>query len=1168
MQLTRGKRSGGTAAVEVKVMKTKVLGLLLTALALFQTPFVVRAQSTLPGALDATNLVWTTGGTGGVGWAYEAQDPLGGDNTFDGIASAKTGHIGDKGETWIQTTVVGPGTVSFWWQAYSEPDADWLEFYVGSDLQSRISGGGDNYSTWPSGWQYCSFPVPAGTNVLKWRYAKDSSLTGGTLDCAWVDRVSFVTTPPPPLEQALDTTGLVWSSSGSVYANGWFAQTNVTHDGQWAAQSGAVWHNQTNWLQTTVSGSTNVSFWWKVSSASSDSLEFYINGALASRVSGDVNWQLAYFPLPAGANVLTWLYRRDSSGTAGSNCGWLDQVAFNTVVNRTNTTTTATASTKSAVYGQPVTFTATVKATSGNGTPTSTVTFKDGAMILGTGALSAGTAIFSASTLSVASHSITAVYGGDGNFKESTSSAVSVAVSQASSTTTLVSSANPSIYGQPVTFTAKVGAVSPASGTPEGAVTFKDGTTTLGTVTLSSGQAAFTTSSLSVASHSVTAVFAGNTSFKTSTSSTLKQAVSKAGSSTAVASSVNPSMFGQAVSFTATVSPVAPSSGTPTGTVQFKTNGINFGSAVTLSGGSASKAVSSLAAGSATTVTAVYSGDTKFNTSTSPSLTQTVNKANTSTALASSANPSVFGQPVVFSATVAATGGGIPTGTVTFKDGATALSTITLSGGQARYTNSTLVLGLHTLIAIYSGTTGYNGSDSTASPLMQTVNQAGTTTTVSSSANPSVLSQAVTFTATVNAVAPGAGTRTGTVQFAIDGAAWGSPVSLSAGKAVSSSISSLALGGHTVTASYSGDANFTASDNTASPLTQTVNKPSPVITFTSSKNPSVSGDPVIWTTTLRSSTTGGATPTGTVQFRADGTNFAGLVTLAGGGASSSALATLAPGSHAISVVYSGDDNFNTSTSTNFTQTVNTSPVTPAVGGDAISADTAGGAYTALNGPAYTESKLGAVGAGTIILNAPAGFEFDTGGTAPTVKVNGGTTSSYNINDAANGAVLAMTAITPTQLTFTVTAASGSKGTPNKLTWQNVRVRPTAPTPLASGIMRKTGTSAMTGVTTNTSFGFLAETAGTLTTMASATVGLHTAVISGSPGVQTLAPQPDGSTVLTALGVPSQAYLIQACEKLGAWVTISTNNADENGIILFLDENARNYTSRFYRLATP
>ena len=107
-------------------MKTRLLPFVFGALALLQPAPVLQAGTTLGDALHATNLVWETGGTRNVGWVYE-QDVSGGGASFDGIAAAKSGHVYDNGETWLQTTVVGPGTASFWWQAYSEPNKDWLD---------------------------------------------------------------------------------------------------------------------------------------------------------------------------------------------------------------------------------------------------------------------------------------------------------------------------------------------------------------------------------------------------------------------------------------------------------------------------------------------------------------------------------------------------------------------------------------------------------------------------------------------------------------------------------------------------------------------------------------------------------------------------------------------------------------------------------------------------------------------------------------------------------------------------------------------------------------------------------------------------------------------------------------------------------------------------------
>src|SRR6185503_12438010 len=139
--------------------------------------------------------------------------------------------------------------------------------------------------------------------------------------------------------------------------------------------------------------------------------------------------------------------------------------------------------------------------------------------------------------------------------------------------------------------------------------------------------------------------------------------------------------------------------------------------------------------------------------------------------------------------------------------------------------------------------------------------------------------------------------------------------------------------------------------------------------------------------------------------------------------------------------------------------------------------TAGGTYTTLTGPVYYEYVMGDVGTGTIILNAPAGFVFDTGGTAPTVKVtrlSGGGNDSKNINGVVSGTSVAVTSRTTTQITFTVTSAT-SGDVACSLTWQNIRVRPSAATPLASGNITKTGTSSMAAVTnSSTSFGRLIE----------------------------------------------------------------------------------------------
>src|ERR1019366_3372150 len=123
---------------------------------------------------------------------------------------------------------------------------------------------------------------------------------------------------------------------------------------------------------------------------------------------------------------------------------------------------------------------------------------------------------------------------------------------------------------------------------------------------------------------------------------------------------------------------------------------------------------------------AVYGGDSKFGGSTSNGVKQVVDKATTTTALASSQNPSGFGQSVTFTATVAPQFSGTPTGTVTFNNGSTKLGTVSLSGGVARYTTTKLAVGTEPITAVYNGSTSF--TTSTSDTLSQAVNQTNTTT--------------------------------------------------------------------------------------------------------------------------------------------------------------------------------------------------------------------------------------------------------------------------------------------------------------------------------------------------------------------------------------------------------------------------------------------------------
>jgi hypothetical protein len=192
---------------------------------------------------------------------------------------------------------------------------------------------------------------------------------------------------------------------------------------------------------------------------------------------------------------------------------------------------------------------------------------------------------------------------------------------EAPTSSTLTSSLSPSSYHQPVTLTAKVAGTFGA--TPTGSVTFKNGAVTLATIALAGGVAKFTTSALTVGAHSITASYAGSSKNLSSKSAALTQTVSKAHTTTALASSLNPSHHGNAVTFTATLTGAF--GGSPSGSVKFKDGTTIIGSGtVNTSTHKATFTTSTLTTGTHS-ITAAYSGDVSFLNSTSAVLSQVVN---------------------------------------------------------------------------------------------------------------------------------------------------------------------------------------------------------------------------------------------------------------------------------------------------------------------------------------------------------------------------------------------------------------------------------------------------------------------------------------------------------------------------------------------------------------
>ncbi|MBD3754005.1 MAG: Ig-like domain repeat protein, partial [Micrococcales bacterium] len=249
--------------------------------------------------------------------------------------------------------------------------------------------------------------------------------------------------------------------------------------------------------------------------------------------------------LPAGLSLSgatisgtpTTVQTYDFSITATDSYGNTGVRSYSGAVLRPVPTVTLAVSDASPSYGDLVTLTATLA--DGNA-PSGTVTFKDGSTTLGSASLSGSTATYITSGLASGDHSITAVYGGDGNNERATSSSVSVTVAKAAPTVTLSASDAAATIGEPITFTANLsGGIAPT-----GTVTFMEGSNELSTASLSGSSATLTTADLAVGSHTLKAVYSGDGNNQSITSSEVDIIVAKATPTLAVTTSDSNPLIG------------------------------------------------------------------------------------------------------------------------------------------------------------------------------------------------------------------------------------------------------------------------------------------------------------------------------------------------------------------------------------------------------------------------------------------------------------------------------------------------------------------------------------------------------------------------------------------------------------------------------------------------
>ena len=495
------------------------------------------------------------------------------------------------------------------------------------------------------------------------------------------------------------------------------------------------------------------------------------------------------------------------------------------------------------LLGQPLTLTASVAAAStANGVPTGTISFSEGTQILGTQALTGGTASLTLSSLGLGSHSVTAAYTPSGPFLASASGLANLTVLLPTAST-LTSSANPSPATQTLNLTARV--TSPVTSIPytlDGAVTFTDNGVALGTQPVINSAATLSTASLTIGRHTVVATYNPTSAnpYQQQTSASIVQTVTGQASAVILVASPNPAAALAPVTLTVNAS-IPNSTGAPTGTVTLFDAAAPLVTLELNPAGSAAFTTNTLSSGTHL-LHAVYNGSTTVETSTSASVSETVLAAPTSiTITAINPLPALVRQPITLAAHVASAVTGTPSGTVLFHLGAAILSVDLNAAGDAVITTSPdliflptgLTAGTFPVSATYTGSTAF--APSTSATLSETTVLNPTTTTLAAAPSPATQGQAVSVLATVST--PGVPPVSGTVTFFEGATLLGTSPTGIGGRALLN-LPGLSVGQHNLTAVFATNAVFSGSASTSAlnltvlPSDFTLSTPTPSLTLT------------------------------------------------------------------------------------------------------------------------------------------------------------------------------------------------------------------------------------------------------------------------------------------------------------------------------------------------
>ena len=237
------------------------------------------------------------------------------ETTKDGTDALQSGAIGENQNSCFEVSVNAPSLIDFYWKLSSQSDSDDLFFYIDDRIEGSISSRVD--------WQQGLYVIEgSGSHSLKWCYEKGASQSALSAQ-AWVDELNIRSFAPIHPGLALDLNQSL-SFSGDA---DWFGQSQVTHDGVDALQSGSIAQNQESCFAGTVAGPLKLTYYWKfLSYSASKRLLFKIDGAEKDILTEEQDWEQKSYILEESKDYnLEWCYREGSaSGLSGT--AWVDEV--------------------------------------------------------------------------------------------------------------------------------------------------------------------------------------------------------------------------------------------------------------------------------------------------------------------------------------------------------------------------------------------------------------------------------------------------------------------------------------------------------------------------------------------------------------------------------------------------------------------------------------------------------------------------------------------------------------------------------------------------------------------------------------------------------------------------------------------------------------------------